>query len=269
MPKRWTPYEEKNKREELYGLYVVKNLTIGEISKILKISEGSVYERLLRLNIKPTPYLKKGYKNYQNIPLPQYSSSLAECIGILLGDGHISHEQIFVMLGDKESLYVQHVANLFEKVFRIKPKHQIRSNKYSVIYLSSVKIVKFLMNMGLVSNKVREQVSIPQWIFESVEFEKSFLRGFFDTDGSAYNLRYGFQISFCNRSRPLLEGANKILSDLSFGPSNISGYNFYITKRRYLRKFLEEIKPAHNQKFIKLKIFLLRADTQVVNEGAL
>ena len=66
---------------------------IGEVSRVLNLGQATVYQSLLRLKIKPIPYLKKGYRNYNDVTLPGYSGDLAECIGILLGDGHLSETQ--------------------------------------------------------------------------------------------------------------------------------------------------------------------------------
>ena len=267
MPKKWSLAIEVKKRKELCNLYVKKNLTIGEISKIIKISQGSVYDRLLRLGIKSTPHLKKGYKNFKNIPLPKLSCDLAECVGILLGDGHISFQQVFIMLGNKEGPYVQYVRNLFWKVFKIEPKLITRNGGYSVLYFSSVKIIKFLSDMGLVSNKVKYQVSVPGWIFRSNRFGERFLRGFFDTDGSAYNLKFGFQVSFCNSSRPLLENSRDILIKLGYKPSRISLKNLYLTRKSDLINFLYRIRPANINKYSRLENYIARVGTQVDNEG--
>ena len=79
---------------------------------------------------------------------------------------------------------------------------------------------------------------------------KRFLRGFFDTDGSIYKLRYGIQISFKNYSHPLLKSLQKMLSGLGYKPSRISSHSVYLTRISDVARFFEDIKPA-NMKHIK------------------
>ncbi len=90
--------------------------------------------------------------------------------------------------------------------------------------------MKELRTIGLYSqNKVRDQVGIPDWIFHTAEYQRRFVRGFFDTDGSIYQLKrfHAIQMSFRNRSFPLLEGTRRILLGLGFHPSRVSSYSVY------------------------------------------
>ncbi|MCF7898924.1 MAG: hypothetical protein K9L31_03165, partial [Candidatus Pacebacteria bacterium] len=93
MARRWTKTEEENLRKELYRLYVTQNKTIGEIAKLLLIEQSSVHKRLIRLSIPITPEKKKKYLNKRtDIVIPKKKSKeLAEIIGILLGDGSLTH----------------------------------------------------------------------------------------------------------------------------------------------------------------------------------
>ena len=102
MAVRWTAKQELLKRQELEKLYVKENKSIGEIAVILHISQSAVYDRLVRLRIKPTRYRKAGFNNKrQDVVIPRRSSStLSEFIGILLGDGHLTPTQVAVTLGN-------------------------------------------------------------------------------------------------------------------------------------------------------------------------
>lgn len=269
MPKRWTHQQEKEKYRELKKLYVVKNLTISEVAKILGIRQSTVYDRLLRLKIKPEPSRKARFLNQKKIILPSYSEELAELVGILLGDGGLSKTQVFVHLGNKEFRYVEYVINLFNKIFGISPKFLKRKSGQHVVYFGSVKTVRFLKDMGLVENKVAVQVGIPKWIFEKDNYGKCFLRGFLDTDGSVYKLRFGWQISYRNKSLPLLNGTRIILLKLGFRPSKISGYSLYLTRKDNLTRFLREIgsnNPSKKNRLLRIKEWV---GTEVVKRDAL
>lgn len=253
MPARWSRNIELKKFEELNNLYVIQNKAIGEISKILHLAESTVYDRLLRLDIKPNPSIKKNYNHTSPATIPCiHTRCLAEFFGIMLGDGCLTPSQITITLGNKELDYVYYISRLITKLFNIVPKIHIRPKGYYVIYFGSVKVVKWLQSNGLVFNKVKDQVKVPEWIFKKNFLMEGFLKGFFDTDGSVYKLRFGVQLAFTNRSLPLLNGIRYALDTLRYNPSKISGFRVYLTKKRYVLKYLRRISPAnikHRQRF--------------------
>ena len=256
MAQRWSIEEEKKYREELYELYIVQNKTIVEIAGILNIhSFQTVYDRIQRLQIPTCRDKKERYNNRRNdIRLPMHSCELAELLGILLGDGSITHFQIWITLGTKEMAYAKYALLLMQKVFGGKPKMFIRRSGHKSVYLGSTLATKWLFKEGLVRNKVLAQVDVPQWIFEKDDYMKSFLRGFFDTDGSVYKLRYGVQISLTNYSSPLLHSLQKMLQVLGYYPSATSAHKVYLTRISDIKRFFYEIKPAnpkHRRRFRK------------------
>lgn len=276
MPRGLDDTEKKKLKDKLYKLYVVNNLTMYEISNKLGISAPMVYKRLKQFNIPALRHLKRGYNNtVRKVIVPShYNEDIAEFFGIMIGDGHISPNQVIVTLGSKESEYVNYVSDLMEKIFQTRPSiftrpSEDRSNKYRNVYFGSVPSVKWLIKEGLVHDKVKSQVDIPKWIFSNDEYMKNFLRGFFDTDGSVYKLRYGIQISFTNFSVPLLKSLQMMLIKLGYTPSRISVNKVYLTRVVDVQRFFGEIIPAnpkHQKRFLD---FIKSVGTQVVNEGRL
>ncbi len=266
MARPWTKKEESKYHFELFNLYIKQNKSLQEVSRVLGISEQAVFKRLGRLGIKTQPYLKKNYlKKRINIKIPKkHSEKMAEFFGIMLGDGHISHFQVVVSLGNKEEKYADYVRLLIEKIFKTNVKISIRSGGYRDVYLGSVDITSWLLKQGLVHNKVKSQVGVPKWIFVNKRYCKAFLRGFFDTDGSVYKLKYGVQISFCNRSLPILKSLQSMLKKLEYNPSSISLYNIYLTRRGDVKNFFKEIKPSnskHTSRYLEIKNKLRRSDS--------
>ncbi|HEU0085440.1 MAG TPA: LAGLIDADG family homing endonuclease [Candidatus Paceibacterota bacterium] len=249
MPRRWTTTEENKYRLELFSLYIEQNKSLREVALALNITEASVFSRLKRLGIKTCPTLKDNYlRKRKDLTIPtEYSADLAEFFGVMLGDGHLSHFQATVTLGNKEKNYAEHVSVLFQKVFGVAGTICVRKSLYRDVYLGSVEVTSWLFKEGLVSNKVKSQVNAPSWIFRESILMENFLRGFFDTDGSVYKLKFGIQISFCNRSLPLLESLHLMLKKLKYHPSNISGFNFYLTRRKEVKRFFEEVRPANSK----------------------
>lgn len=259
MPARWTTDEEDKYREQLHALYVRDNRTISEIGKMLGISQGTVYDRLVRLGIPSLRKQKPRYNNQRNdIVIPKtYSVELAEFIGALLGDGHISQTQVTVTLGTKD-LYVPYVRQLIQRIFGIAPGVTVNKLGHQTVYFGSTAAVRWLREMGLVFNKVKEQVGIPAWIKSDKNFMRAALRGLYDTDGSVYRLRWGMQISFCNHSRRLSEEVRGMLSELGFSPSKISGQNLYLTKKQDIARFFQEIGFNNEKHRIRYNRFMMQ-----------
>ncbi|MEK7521662.1 MAG: LAGLIDADG family homing endonuclease [Patescibacteria group bacterium] len=250
MPARWTLLQETQKRIELVELYVDENLSIGQIGKKLGLNYTSVYDRLVRLKVPVQRSKKLGYNNVrQDILIPKESVDLAEFVGIMLGDGHLSPTQVTVTLGNKEGMYVEYVTQLINKLFGVRPKWLFSQEGYCTVYLGSTKLVRWFLRMGLVSNKVRSQVDIPRWVFKDEQYLRASIRGLFDTDGSIYRLKNGsIQINLRNFSLKLLNSAREILIQLGFHPSEMTVGSIYLTRKQDICKFITEIgfnNPKH------------------------
>jgi len=246
VPKTWSPLEEKERKDELIELYIHQNKTISKIAPILRITPSTVYDRLIRLQIPTRRNEKPGANNARILHVPPLSEDLAEFCGVMLGDGHIGTAQIFITVNIKTDWqYVGYLQDLLERLFQFTPR-ATNANHESVVdlYLTSAYLVGRLHEIGLYSsNKVRDQVGVPEWIFGATEYQRGFLRGFFDTDGSIYRLKHfdAVQMSFSNLSVPLLEGTRRLLLGLGYHPSKFSGHAVYLTRRRDIKNYAQEI----------------------------
>jgi DNA-binding transcriptional regulator WhiA len=268
MARRWTNEEENLYRKELIQLYILENKSIREVGVILDIKESTVFDRLKRLGISTNPQGKLHYNNQRSdIVIPIESRQLAEFLGIMLGDGHISHFQAIVTLGTKEYPYVAYVQRLMTSLFGVEARIHEKKSGYRNVYIGSVQITDWLRKQGLVSDKVAAQVDVPSWIFNKSEYMRAFVRGFFDTDGSIYKLRFGTQISITNCSIPLLLALQRMLRTLGYNVSEVSVYRIYITKRDDIARFFAEIKPKNTKHLYRFKEFMRRYSSG--NEGRL
>ncbi len=253
MAKKWTRTEYNLKYTELKQLYVKENKSLFQIATILGLKQTTVYDRLVKFSIPITRHLKPNFNNQNNaIAIPKESALLAEFIGCMLGDGHITPTQVTVTLGYKEP-YVPYVCWMVEKLFKVIPKSKSSGLKsYHVVYFGSTKIVKWLLDMGLVYNKVNKQVAIPEWCFKNKSYIRATIRGLMDTDGSIYKMGTSAQMSFTNKSVPLLKNTQLMLQLLGFSPSKISANKIYLTKKSDLIKYWKEIgfkNPKHIKRF--------------------
>jgi hypothetical protein len=164
------------------------------------------------------------------IKKPDFSVSLAEFTGIILGDGGISKRQVVVTLhryDDKE--YSVYVRELIKKLFGVTPG--IYRDKISLaddIVISRTELVGFCVNnLGLkIGSKVRQQVDVPLWIQEKKSYRTACLRGLVDTDGCVIKHRYVVnskkylykKLSFTNSSVPLVRYVLSALEELGMNP---------------------------------------------------
>ncbi len=285
--------------ELILSLIKRKGVTCAELAKWLGVSRTTLRAWILEINLLPFDIFEKidqngdynkfivGYKKEnwgqikggnnssgttKKILLPKFSENLAEFVGILLGDGHICKYQknkkirtyMVVIAGDSryDKEYLRnHVYHLSKNLFDIEPKfyESKRSNGFYLL-LHSVKLIDYLSNMGLKSgNKIKNQVTIPLWVWKKNSYIRKCIRGLFDTDGCVYELLPHwpglFQISLTNRNEKLLKDTRKALMRLGYKVSSISRPKgkgvpkIYITRKKEINRFCEEI-GFKNQKHI-------------------
>lgn len=255
MPRRWTQKEEDQHREQLERLYIRENLTIAQVGELLGLRESGVYTRLLRLHIKPCRLRKDRANNISRVAKFTKSEILAEFVGILLGDGHISSRtgQVWIYNDAKyDREYTEYIKKLLQEITGLPIRQrELTSSRVLQTFVTSVTLIKILKRHGIhVENKVRDQVKIPQWVWRRKEWTRACCRGLFDTDGSIYKLRFGVQISFTNRSHALLNDYRHALTLLGLHPSRISTHRVYVTRKDDLREYFNKI-GSNNPKHLK------------------
>jgi len=132
--------------------------------------------------------LKTGFKIEKKIRKPGQSEELAEMLGILVGDGHLSEYQASMTTNSVTDIeHAFFVSGLFKKLFNLEAPVQKNSGSKSVdVIASSKKLVGFLVLMGMTKgNKIHNGLHIPIWIMKNKKFWRPFIRGLFDTDGCA------------------------------------------------------------------------------------
>ena len=213
----------------------------------------------------------------QEISYPSYCSELAELVGIMLGDGSIygstrnnklvTHQVTIVGDSVKDRDYLtKYVTYLFQYLFGIQPSYYYsKCSNALYVKVRYKKLLEYLLSIGLkFGNKIKSQVTIPNWIWQDDNYLRACIRGLYDTDGSIYELLPHwpglFQLSFDNRNMTLLQDVRKVLLHLGFKVSNICAPKtdktpkIYITRKAEVRKFFEEIgfsNPKHYRKVQK------------------
>lgn len=272
---------QKDLKKTLIDLKTNKNLSLNQISKkigtnIKNLAYG--YSNSIKENhFKKLELLANQKIPHQIKPLrgnlyPTKDKSQAEMTGILLGDGHLNSKiyRIQVSLnGVKESKYVEYVKNKFKTMYGIEPKEIWERNMKNstgkeqgmFLYINSKRIFNELLDHGLKSgNKVKNQISVPNWIKSDKNLSKHCLRGLFDTDGSISisTQNKSLALDFSNASLPLVKDFKSMCETLKIDTSpnitqrsyknqktqNISTtYRVYINKKDAIAKFIYKIKP--------------------------
>jgi intein/homing endonuclease len=193
---------------------------------------------------------------------PKKSVDLAEFVGILLGDGGITKEQVTITLNtevDKE--YVNYVSSLGNRLFGQKPHVSDRKDcKATNLRYSGIKLIEFLIKSGLKSgDKVKQQVDVPNWIKSSIKYKISCLRGLMDTDGCISICTHNYKSKsyvyynpcFANRSKPLLNFVTNTLTELNLRPS-VAGERIWLYNKASVRDYFR-IVSSSNYRLLKFK----------------
>ncbi len=199
--------------------------------------------------------------SFITIKKPDYSGDLAEFVGIVLGDGGLTRGQLVITLNCVDDLeYSNFVVNLLFKLFGFSPGRRKRKNsKVFLIRASRIDLTRFCQKIGLkLGNKIKQQVDIPDWIKNDLNFKKSCLRGLVDTDGSLIIHRYKSKgkpyiykkIAFTSRSLPLLKSVSEILNELNIKHRFGNDFDIRIEARDDVEKYFNLV-GFHNPKHLK------------------
>jgi len=119
------------------------------------------------------------------------SQELAEFIGILTGDGHVSFNTkkcAISIAGNSITDYnylTNHVSNVISDLFNIKPGTHKRKNKHAIsLLLSSQGLVSYFKKIGYYKHIT--SIIIPKWIITHEDLMTFFIKGVFDTDGCIF-----------------------------------------------------------------------------------
>lgn len=178
------------------------------------------------------------------VTLPDYSISLAEFIGICLGDGFVSKFQIGITLNtiaDKD--YIPYVKFLSSHLFPGATVSLLKrtNNNALDVRISSVIAADFLRNMGIIPNNK----FVPKWILSNWEYRKACIKGLFDTEGSisfkTYVSKRGLnlykQLNFRNANSQLMQFVRDSLVYLGLKPTMTLKRSLYLSNHQSIKIF--------------------------------
>lgn len=138
---------------------------------------------------------KMRFKLRKKMQQPVESALLAEFAGILLGDGGIRGDhQVTISYNTKtDKKYAGFIQEAIGKLFGFSSSIYPRKGANGAdIVISSKNPVEFLANKNILKkgNKIINQIDIPKWVKENINYRICCLRGLMDTDGGIYYHKY-------------------------------------------------------------------------------
>ncbi len=197
----------------------------------------------------------------KSIVRPRYSQELAEFVGIVMGDGGLTQNQLVITLHCIDDFeYSTFVVKLLHKLFGVNPSktRRLKSNVFS-IRISRVKLISFCKSIGLVvGDKIKNQIDIPDWIKKSSHYKIACLRGLMDTDGCVVihkyisnNKQYIYKkLAFTSRSMPLLRSVCSIFEDLGLKHRIGNNSDVRVEAVQNVKRYFEVV-GTHNYKHLK------------------
>lgn len=178
------------------------------------------------------------------ISLPKNSLALAEFVGIMLGDGHVSKYFVGISLNSiADAEYIKYVAGLSKKLFpeapiSIMPK---KTQNCTSIQISSRIIADFLKSMDLMPRKKK----VASWILENESYTKACTKGLIDTEGSIsfkiYKSRRGIsvykQLNFRNYNQNLMHFVRDTLQTLGMRPTKTLKHSLYLSDHEGIERY--------------------------------
>ncbi|MAG78879.1 hypothetical protein CMI40_00705 [Candidatus Pacearchaeota archaeon] len=295
---------KKGKQKALINLAKI-NFTWKELSKRLNISEGYLrnelrneertldndkYKIICQINnVNFDKYIinqfednwgrsKGGIKSSKNIKIitiPKKDEKLAEVIGIILGDGHVSEFKIgkrircymIRVAGNSETdkdYLTRYIPFIFYDIFNEKGSlHFSKTSKVGYFTIYGKKFVDYIKSIGIKSgNKKRNNQGIPLWIKNNKKYISKCIKGLIDTDGSIHYIsknNKNIRISYTSYIPQLLNDVRKGLINLGFNPSKIiTEKQIFLSSKKDIEKYIGEIGFGNSKNLNRFNILKKR-----------
>ncbi len=175
------------------------------------------------------------------------SEDLAEFIGILLGDGCLCRNCIYVACDKRWNNYIEYLKVLFTQLFGVDFKVKIHPTKNVVyLYYYSKKLMEILLNLELErGDKIINNLGIPSWIKENPSFAKRCIRGLIDTDGNVHfcTRERRHYVGFTNLNKQLFQDFKDVTLQLGYSFAKANPRNVCLYRKDQVAHFIQTIQP--------------------------
>src|SRR3989344_631532 len=210
--------------------------------------------------------LKTGFYKLVQIKVQSRSVELAELLGILAGDGHVSLYQATVTTNSQTDMaHARHCAALFQRLFGIRTNILKRKKSNAcVVVISSRLACDFLVRQGAVrGNKIGQNIGPPQWVVKNKTYRRTFVRGLFDTDGCVFvdehrirgRIYKNLGMAFSNRAPLLLRAFKDWLEDVGLHPTQKTNFAVFLRREKDIQKYFTLIGSSNPKHMYKVQKF--------------
>lgn len=176
------------------------------------------------------PRSKVYLSNHSDVVKTKFTldEDLAYLLGWFIGDGCAgfiqgSPNRFIISLGKDKKRYYRELKRVIERVLGVSPGLDARTDFSTDLYFHSFSFKMLLRELHLLGKKAHQKF-VPNVLYNAKpEIQKSFLRGFLESDGSIivkyYNNRPTVRLSYTTASRVLAEGIIVLYRQLGVLPS--------------------------------------------------
>ena len=214
-------------------------------------SKELLYNLLKFYKINPKKFFEINRIKKINLP-KKLTPELAQIIGYLTGDGHISSDYS-IRATDKDIECLKEYQKLVEKVFNYTPylrHHSDKTKNANIIEINNAGIKRFIeTNFKETFNKSKEKIIPKNIAYSSKAIITKFIRGLADAEGSVNQ-----NITIASSSPAMLESLQFLLSSLKI-PCTIDykRIRVNISCQKGLINFEKQVGFSHAKKSAKLK----------------
>lgn len=197
-----------------------------------------------------------GGNNKKNIRKPPIDESLAEFVGIYLGDGTLTKYFVRISGDSRYDLpYFKYLKNLVKKLFGIEPKISITKKDLLNLTISSKEVCDFLhKEMGLpYGDKIKNKTKIPHQILKNIILFNSCLRGLIDTDGFVGKSNNRLKVVFTSHNKTLLKQIVSLDQSLGYFNKFYGKSNLEISSKSKITNYLNTIGSSNLRHIIRIK----------------
>ena len=184
-----------------------------------------------------------GWRKAKQYPDFKRNGDLAELIGVILGDGHISvhprTECLRIVLSANNQGSVDRYARLVGIVFGKEP-HVAKRKKTNAVNITLYE-KHIARRLGIhVGAQAGVRITVPEWIQLSKMFQLRYLRGLYEAEGCycVHKPTYTYKFVFSNRHRDLLKIVYEMLVGFGFHP-HMTKRDVQVSRRLEVEKLIK------------------------------
>jgi intein/homing endonuclease len=251
--------EKKPWQEIAYKLGISRAMLFNYKSGHYPIYKEVFNKMQIIANYKPNFRIINNQKYVEkSIRRPALTEVLAEILGALSGDGHVSGDTYEVSITcsrQRDRAYIFYLKVLCQKLFNIEFKILVQEGKIRLKTYSK-NLALFLHNeYGLPLGEKKGSLRVPVKLKTKPELLRSYIRGLFDTDGSIYLRRKKDLVVDITSADPRFLTDVKIVFDSLGFKANLGKRRVCLYRQDMVEKFFKEIKPANKKHLKRYKIY--------------